>query len=211
MEQLTVGKILCLGRNYSEHAREMNSEIPATPVVFMKPSTAIIRSGDDILFPAVSRCMHHEVELVVAIGTLCKNAPRATAYDFVSGYGVGLDMTLRDLQSEAKKKGEPWTVAKGFDTSAPLSEILPKTQIPDPHNLVLRCTVNGKVKQEGNTRDMIFRIDEIVSYLSCIFTLEPGDLIFTGTPEGVGEVKPGDHIEAELVGHTSIHHSVRAK
>jgi acylpyruvate hydrolase len=209
-EQLTVGKILCLGRNYAEHAREMKAEIPTTPVIFLKPPTAIIGPGEDICIPPISRSMHHEVELVVAIGKRGKQIARHDAYDYVLGYGVGLDMTLRDIQTEAKKRGEPWTVAKGFDTSAPLSVILPKEKIADPHDLQLRCTVNGVVRQEGSTRDMIFRIDHIVSYLSSLFTLEPGDLIFTGTPEGVGEVKHGDTVAAELVGHLSIRHAVRA-
>jgi acylpyruvate hydrolase len=174
--QLSVGKILCLGRNYAEHAKEMGSEVPDAPVVFIKPATALINSGGNVVIPTISNEVHHEVEMV----------------------GVGLDMTLRDLQSAAKKQGLPWTVAKGFDTSAPVSTLVEKSTVPNPHALDIILRVNGTVRQRSNTRHMIFPIDFVIAYLSSIFTLEPGDLIFTGTPEGVEAVAPGDVLEAEL-------------
>ncbi|MEW6509432.1 MAG: fumarylacetoacetate hydrolase family protein [Bacteroidota bacterium] len=195
---LSVGKILCLGRNYPEHAREMKAEVPSTPVVFIKPSTALLEPGGTIVIPSFSSEIHHEVEMVVVIGTQASAISPAHAMDYVAGYAVGLDMTLRDVQAEAKKRGLPWSVAKGFDTSAPLSIAVRRDAVPDPHNLDISLRVNGAVRQSANTRQMIFRIPEILSYLSSVFTLEPGDLVYTGTPEGVGPVTHGDTLSAEL-------------
>jgi 2-keto-4-pentenoate hydratase/2-oxohepta-3-ene-1,7-dioic acid hydratase in catechol pathway len=197
-EILPVGKILCLGRNYAEHAREMKADVPASPVVFLKPSTALLRNGEKIQIPPLSRELHYEAEMVVVIGRDGKNIPLEHAMQFVYGYAVGLDMTLRDLQADAKKKGLPWSVAKGFDTSAPVSEIVSKDRIVDPHTLQLTLQVNGTTRQHASTGNMIFRIEQIIAYMSQIFSLERGDLIFTGTPEGVGEAKPGDVLVAEL-------------
>ena len=207
-EELPVGKILCLGRNYMEHAKEMHAEFPKKPILFLKPSTAIVHDGEEIILPPISRQLHHEVELVVAIGKKAKSIKGAEAKAYVLGYGVGLDMTLRDLQNEAKKNGLPWSVAKGFDTSAPVSDIIPASQVSNPQDLEFRCSVNGSERQHGSARDMIFPIEAIITYISSIFTLEPGDLIFTGTPEGVGEIKDGDVIEAELIGYTKTTHRV---
>jgi 5-carboxymethyl-2-hydroxymuconate isomerase len=197
-KHLRVEKILCLGRNYAEYAKEMKAEIPEQPVAFLKPSTAIIHDGESVIIPSISHEMHHEVEMVVVIGKEGRHIPVSSAMDHVAGYGVGLDMTLRDIQSDAKKKGLPWTVAKGFDTSAPVSSIVERQRISDPHNLNISLKVNGTTRQHSNTRNMIFRVDRIISFLSGIFTLEAGDLIFTGTPEGVGIAVPGDVLEAEL-------------
>ncbi len=196
--ELQVGKILCLGRNYAEHAREMGDEPPALPGVFLKPSTALIPDGGTVIIPPFSHDLHHEVEMVVVVGKQCRHVPRTSALAYVAGYAVGLDMTLRDVQSEAKKAGLPWTVSKGFDTSAPVSRIVETSRVADPHNLAISLSVNGSVRQKSSTSKMIFTVDEIISHLSSIFTLEPGDLIFTGTPEGVGRVNPGDRLEAEL-------------
>lgn len=207
---VNVGKILCVGRNYAEHAKEMNAEVPEFPVVFLKPPSALLLNGEPIIRPKISKSLHHEVELVVVIGMEGKNIPLSEARSHILGYAVGLDMTLRDVQAEAKKKGLPWAIAKGFDTSAPLSEIIPSASLPDPSNVELVCKVNGAVRQRSSTRNMIFPVDRLISELSTIFTLEPGDLIFTGTPEGVGEVVDGDTIEAELVGFTRISHHVKA-
>jgi acylpyruvate hydrolase len=195
---VNVGKCLCLGRNYPAHAKEMNAEIPENPVVFIKPSTAVIGSGSRVIIPPFSRELHHEVEMVVVIGKDGKDIPREKAYEHVAGYAVGLDMTLRDVQADAKKKGLPWSVAKGFDTSAPVSAIIDKRSVRDPHALELSLKVNGVLRQRSSTANMIFRVEYIVSYLSSIFTLEAGDLIFTGTPEGVGPVVPGDQMQASL-------------
>jgi acylpyruvate hydrolase len=208
--EVPVGKILCLGRNYAEHAKEMQSEIPTMPVVFLKPSTALITNGQPIVIPHISNDVHHEVELVVAIAREGKCIPAAKAFDYVLGYGVGLDMTLRDVQSEAKKKGLPWSIAKGFDTSAPVSEIIPRKDIRNPQDVTLRCSVNGAVRQQTSTSMMIFSVENIIEFISSIMTLERGDLIFTGTPEGVGPVKAGDVIDAELVGYAKISHRVVA-
>ncbi len=195
---IRVGKIMCLGRNYRAHAEEMKAEVPESPVVFLKPSTALLSPGSTVVLPKISHELHHEVELVVLIGKEGRHIPRERVSEFIAGYGVGLDMTLRDLQAEAKKKGLPWTIAKGFDTSAPVSEFAPRESVRDPQDLEMLLDVNGTRRQQCNTGMMIFPIDSIVEFLSSIFTLEPGDLIFTGTPEGVGEVHPGDHLHAEL-------------
>jgi acylpyruvate hydrolase len=207
-EPIPVGKILCLGRNYPEHAKEMQASVPTTPVVFMKPSTAILSNNEPIAVPSISHNVHHEVELVVLIGKSGKSIPKSKAADYIAGYGIGLDMTLRDLQADAKKQGLPWTIAKGFDGSAPVSNFIPKDQIVDPHDLTICCRVNGTTRQQSSTRSMVFSIHHIIEYISSVFTLERGDLIFTGTPEGVGEVNKGDLIEAEIIGYTKITHPV---
>ncbi|MBI1807069.1 MAG: fumarylacetoacetate hydrolase family protein [Ignavibacteria bacterium] len=207
-EEILVGKIFCLGKNYAAHAKEMESEVPEEPVVFLKPSTAIIRDGDEIKIPRMSHEVHHEVELVVAIGKEGKNIRASDSAGYVLGYAIGLDMTMRDVQNEAKKQGHPWTVAKGFDTSAPVSDIIPAAKINNPRDLTISCKVNGVIRQKSSTRNMIFSIDTIIEYISSIFTLERGDLIFTGTPEGVSRIVAGDTIEAELVGYTTISHRV---
>lgn len=208
--EVKVGKVFCLGRNYSEHAREMDAEVPKKPVVFMKPATAVIGNREPIRFPSISKMLHHEVELVAVIGKGGKAIPSSRAREHILGYAVGLDMTLRDLQEEAKKKGLPWTVSKGFDTSAPVSPVVPVAKIPDPANLTIVCRVNGIVRQQGSTSNMIFSLAAIIEYISSIFTLEEGDLIFTGTPEGVGQVFAGDTVEAELLGYTKTIHTVEA-
>ncbi|HLF20072.1 MAG TPA: fumarylacetoacetate hydrolase family protein [Bacteroidota bacterium] len=198
-ETFTVGKILCVGRNYAEHAKEMKSDIPDSPVIFLKPPTAIVADGGTVVIPPISKDLHHEVELTVLIGNGGKNIPRDSALGHVAGYGVGLDMTLRDVQAEAKKKSLPWTLAKGFDTSAPLSEFVPAADVKDPHDLDIRLSVNGSVRQKSNTRRFIFKVDELISYISTIITLERGDVVFTGTPEGVSQVVSGDKLEGQLV------------
>lgn len=210
-KKIPVGKILCLGKNYAEHVKEFGGSVPTSPIIFLKPPTAIIENGDDIILPSLSHNVHHEVELTVLIGKTGKNIPRSDAMHYVAGYGIGLDMTMRDKQSEAKKEGNPWSIAKGFDTSAPLSPFVPKTFISDPYNLEIKLSVNGKERQHSNTREMIFKIDEIIAFLSLTFTLEEGDVIFTGTPEGVGQVIANDVIDAEIPNVGSLHHRVVAK
>eukprot|EP00736_Rhodelphis_marinus_P003841 Rmarinus@m.26818 len=195
-------KVIGIGRNYIEHAKELNNPIPKIPVVFLKPTSSVITKGS-IEIPEGCE-VHHEVELGVVIGQEGRNIPRSKAMDFITGYVCCLDMTARDLQGQAKEKGLPWTVAKGFDTFCPVSTFLPKAAIGDPHNLDLWCKIDGEIKQEGNTRDMIFDIPDLISYLSGIMTLEPGDLICTGTPEGVGPLFPGQTIEAGIKGHVSM-------
>ncbi len=207
-KKYTVGKILCLGQNYANHTKEMGGSPSTTPIIFLKPSTAIIGDGEPIILPKISNEVHHEVELTVLIGKDGKNIPQSRAYEYVEGYGIGLDMTMRDKQKEAKKAGNPWSIAKGFDTSAALSAFVPKALVKDPYALEIVLKVNGQLRQQSNTSNMIFRIDVIISFLSSIFTLEEGDVIYTGTPEGVGQVVSGDVIDAEIPGVGTLHHMV---
>lgn len=208
-EELPIGKILCIGRNYAEHIRELGNETPDAPVVFMKPATAVIGDGDTIVIPRYSLDCHHEAELALLIGKGGKDIPADQALEHVAGYGVAIDLTLRDVQSELKKKGLPWEIAKGFDTSCPLSTFVPADRVADPHDLRISLRVNGETRQDGSTALMIHRIPEILSYMSRIFTLEPGDVILTGTPAGVGPIRAGDTVEAEVVGVAAIRLAVR--
>ena len=201
-EKIPVTKILCVGANYPDHIAEMNPgkpvELPKEPVIFMKPPSAIIHSGENILFPDVNSEMHHEVELIVVIGKEGKDIQPGNSDEYILGYGVGLDMTLRDVQAEAKKKGRPWTIAKGFDTSAAISEIVLKGEIDQVADQPLKLSINGVLRQEGHTSNMVFKVRDIVAYLSKFFTLCRGDVIYTGTPKGVGPVQVGDQLRAEL-------------
>ncbi|MFC2119493.1 fumarylacetoacetate hydrolase family protein [Bacteroidota bacterium] len=198
--KILIGKIVCVGRNYAEHAKELGNEVPEKPVVFLKPASAIIFSGDEIKFPPFSEEMHHEVELVLLIKSKIKNATIEEAENAIAGYGVGLDMTLRDVQSKLKSKGHPWTIAKCFDTSAVLSEFVLK----DDYNLTLDeeifLTVNDEDRQRDKLNKMIFKPAELVQYLSSLMTLDEGDLVFTGTPKGVSKVEKGDVIKAGIEG-----------
>ncbi|PWN06997.1 fumarylacetoacetate hydrolase family protein [Rhodohalobacter mucosus] len=193
------GTLYCIGRNYAKHAAEMNSDIPETPVVFLKPRSSIIHEGETVRIPKQSGEVHHEVELVLLIGKQVSNIHKDDALSAIAGFGVGLDITARDVQSEAKKKGLPWSLAKGFNTFAPLGNLVPyDTAKHNLGNMEIRVEVNGDVRQSGRTSDMIFRAEELISYLSGCFTLYPGDLIFTGTPEGVSPVIGGDTVSAEI-------------
>jgi len=195
---ITIGKIVCLARSYKKHAQEMNSDVPKEPVIFLKPASSVIFNGDKINIPKMSNCLHHEVELGIIIGKRCKLVNKKDALNFVLGYLIGLDITARDIQSDFKKKGWPWTIAKSFDTFAPISDVVLKELVSDPQNLDISLKVNGKLKQDSNTSFMIFSIEEIIEFISKVMTLEPGDLILTGTPEGVDEIKKGDILEAKL-------------
>ena len=197
---LPIGKLLCIGRNYADHAAEMERDVPDEPMVFLKPATAVVRSGGTVRLPPQSQNVHHEIELVAVIGTEGRNLSAATALDHVAGYAVGLDMTARDLQDEAKAQRHPWSVAKGFDTFAPLGPLVSAEAVGDPQALTLRLRRNGVTQQEASTEDMIFSVAELVAYCSQIFTLTPGDLLYTGTPSGVGPVDDGDTLEATATG-----------
>ena len=201
-EKIPVSKILCVGTNYAEHVAEMNPgktvEKPSEPVIFMKPPSAIIHDGEEIVRPEASKEMHHEVEMIVVIGKNGKLISKSAAMDHVMGYAVGLDMTLRDLQTEFKKKGKPWTIAKGFDTSAAISDVILKSEIPNPMALDFKLFVNDQLRQSGNTGNMLFDVGDIISYISKFFTLNRGDVIYTGTPQGVGAVNSGDRLKAVL-------------
>jgi 2-keto-4-pentenoate hydratase/2-oxohepta-3-ene-1,7-dioic acid hydratase in catechol pathway len=193
-----IGKIICLARTYREHAKEMNTTVTEDPLLFLKPDTSVIFNHGTILIPSKSHCLHHEVELGVVIEKNGKYISQERAMDYVLGYLVALDITARDLQSEAKKNGWPWAIAKGFDTFAPISDTVLKERVPDPKNLDLELKIKGVIKQKANTNQMIYSVERIISFISEIMTLERGDLILTGTPEGVGEIKEGDVLEARL-------------
>ena len=195
---LQIHTIFCIGQNYVEHVKELNSALPDVPVVFLKPVTTVVYDGSTIVLPAKSREVHHEIELVVAIGKKGKQIPVEQALDYVTGYGVGIDVTARDLQNSSKKTRGPWAIAKGFDTFAPLSSFVPADRVPDPGDLELRLRVNGEARQQEHTGLMIFPVDKLISFLSEIFTLHPGDLIFTGTPAGVSPLRDGDVVQADL-------------
>lgn len=190
------GKLVCIGRNYAKHAAEMKSDVPENPVIFLKPSTALVGQGGKVVLPPMSREVHHEIELVVAIGRGGKQIPINDALNHVDGYALGLDMTARDLQEQAKLKGLPWSISKGFDTFAPMGPLAKAHDVGDPQQLEFELRVNGEVRQKARTADMIFSVAFLISYCSSIFTLLPGDLIYTGTPDGVGPVVSGDLLEA---------------
>ncbi len=197
-KHVRIGKIICLARTYAEHAREMNATITEDPLLFLKPTSSVIYDHGTIIIPKRSQCLHHEVELGIILGKKGKYICEEKAMQYVLGYLVALDITARDIQSVSKKNGWPWAIAKGFDTFAPLSDAVTKEKVPDPQNLDLMLKINGIVKQSANTNQMIYSIERIISFISEIMTLEPGDLILTGTPEGVGEIKEGDVLEAQL-------------
>lgn len=198
LKNLQINNIFCIGRNYVEHAHELQNEVPDQPLVFLKPSSSVILAGDTIRIPPQSSNVHHEVELVAAIGKKGKNIPEKKALSYVAGYGIGIDVTARDVQQRAKEKGHPWSVAKGFDTFAPISTFVSAENLPDPQNVDLEIAVNGEMRQSDNTKLMIFPVAELISYLSTIFTLNPGDLIFTGTPKGVSPLASGDSVTATM-------------
>ncbi len=208
-QEYPIGKILCIGRNYAEHIKELGNETPEAPVIFTKPATSVIGDGGAIVIPPYSRDCHHEAELALLIGLEGKAISPAGALEYVAGYGVAIDLTLRDVQAELKKKGLPWDIAKGFDTACPLSEFVPAARVKDPQDLQIRLTVNDELRQDGNTRMMIHPVAAIISYISGIFTLEPGDVILTGTPAGVGPIRSGDRLVAEIPGVAFLRVSVK--
>lgn len=193
-----VGKIICLGRNYAEHARELGNPVPQEPVIFLKPATSIIRSQEAVVIPPYSNECHHEVEMAVLIGSYGRNVAPEKAEQLIAGYAVALDMTLRDVQNRLKQQGLPWEIAKAFDTSCPLSDFTPRGNVTNAQRLGIRLHVNDDLRQNGNTQQMILSPAQIIAHLSTIFTLEEGDIILTGTPAGVGPVHSGDCLCAEI-------------
>lgn len=188
-------KIICIGRNYVNHAKEMNSPVPEAPIFFMKPDTALLPKKTPFFYPNFTKELHYECELVVKIAKLGKNISERYANEYYNEIGLGIDFTARDLQRKCKENGHPWEIAKSFEHSAPLSEKFIDKKELELTNLSFYLTKNGYRVQEGNTMDMIFSIDTLISYVSQFMTLKIGDLIFTGTPEGVGPVQIGDHLE----------------
>ena len=189
-------KIICIGRNYIEHARELNNPVPKEPVFFMKPDSAIIRNNKPFFLPDFSEEVHHEIELVLKIDRLGKGIDEQFAHRYYHEIGIGVDFTARDLQRVAKEKGLPWEKAKAFDGSAPLGGFVAKENLPDP--ILFRLEINGKTVQEGSTADLIFSFDKIIAYVSRYITLRTGDLIFTGTPAGVGPVQRNDRLRGYI-------------
>lgn len=191
-------KILAIGRNYVEHIEELKNERPDEPVIFMKPDTAILKGNAPFYYPDFSKDIHHEIEVIVRIGKEGKNIEPKFAQKYIDGVGIGVDFTARDLQEKAKEKRLPWTIAKGFNGSAPISELIDPSEIKDWQNINFSLQVDGIEKQKGNTSLMLFDFDYMISYLSKFFTLKKGDIIFTGTPKGVGPVQIGNRITGFL-------------
>ncbi|HEY5689817.1 MAG TPA: fumarylacetoacetate hydrolase family protein [Cyclobacteriaceae bacterium] len=192
-------RIFAIGRNYAEHISELNNERSDEPVIFTKPDTAVLRNNASFYYPEFSKDIHHEVELVLKISKEGKSIDPKFANKYFDSIGIGIDFTARDLQQKAKEKGLPWDIAKGFNGSAPISEkFIPKEEFKDLNNITFKLEVDKKTKQEGNTGLMLFNFDYIISYLSKFFTLKPGDLIFTGTPKGVGPVVIGNQLSAYI-------------
>ncbi|QDA61516.1 fumarylacetoacetate hydrolase family protein [Hymenobacter jejuensis] len=188
-------KILCIGRNYAEHIAELKNEVPDEPVIFTKPDTALLQRGMPFFYPDFSKDIHHEIELVLRVSKNGKNIEEKFAHTYFDAIGLGIDFTARDLQSKAKSKGLPWDLAKGFDGSAPLSNTFkPVSEFTDLQNINFRLEVNGEVRQRGNSGMMLHNFAAQISYISRFITLKMGDLIFTGTPSGVGPVQIGDQL-----------------
>ena len=191
-------KIICIGRNYVEHAREMKNPLTDVPIFFMKKESCIVRNNKPFFYPGFSRNIHHEVEIVIRIGKPGKSIEKKFADRYYDEIGIGIDFTARDLQEDARKKGLPWEIAKAFDHSAPISRFVSKNEYPGIQNIHFHLDINGKTVQDSSTARMIFTVDELISYISRFITLKTGDLIFTGTPAGVGPVKIGDRLEAYI-------------
>src|ERR1700733_14847108 len=191
-------KIIAIGRNYAEHAKELNNPVPATPVIFMKPDTALLKDNKPFYHPDFSQDIHHEIEVVLKVSKEGKHISEKFAGDYFDQIALGVDFTARDIQQRHKEKGLPWELAKAFDGSAPVSEFVPKSQFADIYNLNFNLDVNQQTRQRGNTKDLLFSFDRIIAFVSSYITLKKGDLIFTGTPQGVGKVSIGDRLEAYL-------------
>jgi len=197
-------KIVCVGRNYVDHAKELGNEVPKMPLIFMKPPSSIIANGESIILPSQSKQVEHEGELVVVIGKRAKNVTAEEASDYIFGYTIGNDITARDLQ----RSDELWTRAKGFDTFCSFGPWI-DTEF-NPSDAVVTCRVNGQMRQMASTRDMVFNVGVLIAYVSSIMTLEPGDLLFTGTPAGVGKLEDGDVVDVEIEGLGKLSNPVKA-
>jgi len=191
-------KIICIGRNYVDHAKELSNPVPEKPVFFLKPDSALVLNNRPFFYPDFSNDVHYELELVIKIQRLGRSIPEKFAHRYYGEIGLGVDFTARDLQNEMKDKGLPWEIAKGFDYSAPVSGFMPLSEFEDAGNIGFHLELNGNTVQRGNSRDLIFGFDRLIAYVSRFMTLKTGDLIFTGTPAGVGPVQIGDHLECYL-------------
>jgi acylpyruvate hydrolase len=191
-------KIIAIGRNYAEHAKELNNPVPGVPVIFMKPDTALLKDNKPFYHPDFSEDIHHEIEIVLKISKEGKHVNEKFAQNYFDEIALGVDFTARDIQSKHKEKGLPWELAKSFDNSAPVSHFLPKAQFADLRNLNFRLDVNGQTRQAGNTSNMLFSFEYIIAFVSKYITLKKGDLIFTGTPQGVAKINVGDRLQGYL-------------
>ena len=191
-------KIICIGRNYTAHIDELKNERPEEPVVFIKPDSSVLPKQQDFYIPEFSNDIHYEVEVLVKIKKVGKHISEEFAHTYYDEIGLGIDFTARDLQSKLKEKGLPWEKAKGFDGAAVIGEWLPKTDFKDINDLNFKLLKNDEVVQNGNTSLMLWKIDEIIAYVSTFFMLKKGDIIFTGTPAGVGEISPNDYLSGSL-------------
>ncbi len=200
----TPSKILAVGLNYAQHIEEMRSKRTAEPVIFLKPNSALASLQEPVRIPTQYGAVHHEIELAVLIEKAAFDISENEAVTIIGGYGLALDLTLRDIQKKAKERGHPWAIAKGFKGACPVSPFVPADQISEAQDLELTLKVNGQVRQNGNTRQMLFRIPELIAYVSRFFPLEPGDLLLTGTPSGVGPLMPGDSVFAQIESIASI-------
>ncbi|MDO6513854.1 fumarylacetoacetate hydrolase family protein [Neptuniibacter sp. 2_MG-2023] len=201
---LPTGKVICVGRNYADHAAELNNPIPTEPMLFIKPSTSVVDMAEPFIVPQGYGSVHFETEMSILIGERLSHASEGEALAAIAGVGLGLDLTLRDLQGKLKDKGHPWEKAKGFDGAAPLSVFVAPSCVPDLQNVDIKLMVNGELRQSGNSSHMLNRVLPLISHSSEFFTLEPGDVILTGTPAGVGPILPGDQLEVSLADLLSI-------
>ncbi|MCO6521850.1 MAG: fumarylacetoacetate hydrolase family protein [Snodgrassella sp.] len=194
-QRAALGNIFCIGRNYTEHVKELRNTKPDEPVVFLKPTSSLAQAGDNIKLPAYSRDVHHECELVIYIKEDAVDVSEEKALNYVGGYAIGLDLTARDVQTELKSKGLPWEKAKGFPTAACVSNFITPDKVNDIQSQDFCLKVNGEIRQQGNSHDMMFSCQQIISYLSRIYGLQAGDIIYTGTPAGVAAIESGDVLE----------------
>jgi 2-keto-4-pentenoate hydratase/2-oxohepta-3-ene-1,7-dioic acid hydratase in catechol pathway len=202
-------KIIAIGRNYAEHAKELNNPVPTVPVIFMKPDTALLKDNKPFYHPEFSQDVHHEIELVLKVCKEGKHISEKFAGNYFDEIGIGIDFTARDIQNKHKEKGLPWELAKSFDGSAPISTFIPKADFEDLYNIDFKLDINGETRQIGNTKDLIFSFEQIIAFVSQYITLKKGDLIFTGTPEGVSKVNVGDHLEGYLLGNKLLNFYVK--
>ena len=202
-------KIIAIGRNYAAHAKELNNPVPGKPVIFLKPDTAVLKDNKPFYIPDFSQNIHFELEVVLKISKEGKHIAEKFASKYYEEIGLGIDFTARDIQNEHKEKGLPWELAKAFDNSAAVSNFLPKEEFSDLKNLDFELKINDQVRQQGNTSLMLFSYDYIISFVSQYFTLKKGDLIFTGTPEGVGQVHPADRLQATLSGRELLNFEIK--
>lgn len=202
-------KIICIGRNYAEHAKELNNAIPTEPVFFMKPDTALLKDGEAFYYPEFTKDLHHEIEVVIKINKVGKHIAEQFAHKYYEEIGLGIDFTARDLQAKAKEKGLPWEKAKAFDGSAPIGKFINKSQLGNLSDIGFELKVNGQSRQVGNTKDLLFSFDQIIAYVSQFVTLKVGDLIYTGTPEGVAAVNIGDKLQGFVKGELFLEFEVK--